>query len=125
MCCTQQKLACTPGCSGTFGDFNSGGLAARTPLMFFDTWYDMLPIAVVGAISYAGLVFFLQTSGKRTLSKMNAFDLVVTIALGSTFASAILSREIALVEALLAFALLCGLQYGVASLTVRAVPADD
>ena len=87
--------------------------------MFFDAWHDILRLGVVGTVSYVGLVFFLRTSGKRTLSKMNAFDLVVTVALGSTFASAILSSDVALVEALAAFALLCGLQYGVASLSVR------
>lgn len=87
--------------------------------MFFDTWYEILRMAVVGTAAYAGLVILLRASGKRTLAKMNAFDLVVTIALGSTFASALLSSDITVVEALSAFALLCGLQYGVAVLSVR------
>lgn len=87
--------------------------------MFFDTWYEILRIGVVGTLAYAGLVVFLRTTGKRTLSKMNAFDLVVTVAFGSTFASAILSSDVSLVEALVAFALLCGLQYGVTLLSVR------
>lgn len=87
--------------------------------MFFDSWYDLLRLAVVGTLAYAGLVLLLRTTGKRTLSKMNAFDLVVTVALGSTFASAILSHEVSLAEALAAFALLCGLQYTVACLSVR------
>ena len=67
--------------------------------MFFDTWYEILRIGVVGTLAYAGLVLFLRTTGKRTLSKMNAFDLVVTVAFGSTFASAILSSDVSLVEA--------------------------
>ncbi|CAM4381768.1 DUF421 domain-containing protein [Palleronia rufa] len=87
--------------------------------MFFDTWYDILRMIVVGTVAYAGLVVLLRASGKRTLAKMNAFDLVVTIAFGSTFASALLSSDITVVEALSAFALLCGLQYGVAVLSVR------
>jgi uncharacterized membrane protein YcaP (DUF421 family) len=87
--------------------------------MFFDSWHDILRLGVVGTIAYASLVFFLRTTGKRTLSKMNAFDLVVTVAFGSTFASAILSSEVSLAEALAAFALLCGLQFAVAFLSVR------
>ncbi|TPE53688.1 DUF421 domain-containing protein [Amaricoccus solimangrovi] len=87
--------------------------------MFFDGWYDLLRLVVVGALAYAGLILFLRTTGKRTLSKMNAFDLVVTVSLGSTLASAILSSDVSLSEALLAFALLCGLQYGVAALSLR------
>jgi len=87
--------------------------------MFFDSWYDLFRIVIVGALAYAGLVFLLRITGKRTLSKMNAFDLVVTVTFGSTFASALLSNDVSLAEALTAFALLCGLQYVVAALSVR------
>ena len=51
--------------------------------MFFTSWYDLL-LVVVGTLAYGGLVLFLRVSGKRTLTKLNAFDLVVTVALGST-----------------------------------------
>ncbi len=87
--------------------------------MFFDSVYDLLRMLVVGALAYAGLVLFLRATGKRTLSKMNAFDFVVTVALGSTLATVLLSSEVSLAEGLLAFALLCGLQYIVAFLSVR------
>lgn len=40
----------------------------------------------------------LRITGKRTLCKWNAFDVVVTIALGSTLASAFLSQTVALAE---------------------------
>jgi uncharacterized membrane protein YcaP (DUF421 family) len=49
-------------------------------------------------------------SGKRTLSKLDAFDLIVTVALGSTLATVLLSRDVALAEGIVAFALLVGLQ---------------
>lgn len=87
--------------------------------MFFDTWYDLLRMAIVGTLAYAGLILCLRTSGKRTLSRMNAFDFVVTVAFGSTFASAILSSSVSVVEAFAAFALLCGLQFAVAELSIR------
>ena len=87
--------------------------------MFFKDWFGLLRVLVVGTIAYAALVLFLRVSGKRTLSKMNAFDLVVTVALGSTLATVLLSKTVALAEGLLAFALLIGLQYVVASLSVR------
>lgn len=75
--------------------------------------------SLASGLSGRWLVLFLRTTGKRTLSKMNAFDLVITVAFGSTFASAILSTDISLLEALSAFALLCGLRYGVALQSVR------
>ena len=50
----------------------------------------------------------LRVSGKRTLAKLNAFDLVVTVALGSTLATVLLSQSVALADGLLGFALLVG-----------------
>ena len=44
---------------------------------------------------------------------------MVTVALGSTLATVLLSKDVALAEGLLAFALLAGLQYAVAWLSVR------
>jgi uncharacterized membrane protein YcaP (DUF421 family) len=87
--------------------------------MFFDDWSDLLRIFVVGTLAYAALVMMLRVSGKRTLSKLNAFDLIVTIALGSTLATVLLSRDVALLEGLFAFVLLIGLQWVVAWLSVR------
>jgi len=86
---------------------------------FFDSWSRLASVLVVGTLAYTGLVLVLRVSGKRTLSKMNAFDLVVTVALGSTLATIILSRDTALAEGILAFALLIGLQYAVTWLSVR------
>lgn len=87
--------------------------------MFFDTWFGLLRILVVGSLAYVALVGLLRITGKRTLAKMNAFDLVVTVALGSTLATVLLSKDVALVEGILAFALLAGLQFAVAWISVR------
>jgi len=87
--------------------------------MFFDSWAGLGRVVVVGVCAYAALVLLLRVSGKRTLSKMNAFDLVVTVALGSTFATVLLSKDVALAEGVLAFALLICLQFAVAWLSVR------
>ena len=87
--------------------------------MFFDNFYGLIRVVIVGTFAYAALVLMLRVSGKRTLSKMNAFDFVVTIALGSTLATVLLTKDVALLEGLLAFALLIALQFAVAWLSVR------
>jgi uncharacterized membrane protein YcaP (DUF421 family) len=87
--------------------------------MFFDTWMGLLRVLIVGTLAYVALVALLRTSGKRTLSKMNAFDLVVTVALGSTLATVLLTNDIALLEGLTAFVLLVGLQFMITWLSVR------
>lgn len=70
-------------------------------------------------MAYVGVVVLLRLSGRRTLSKMNAFDLIVTVALGSTLATILLNRDVALAEGILAFALLIGLQFAVTWTSVR------
>lgn len=61
--------------------------------MLFSGWEGLLRTLVVGVLAYVSLVVFLRISGKRTLSKMNAFDLVVTVALGSTLATVLAARS--------------------------------
>jgi uncharacterized membrane protein YcaP (DUF421 family) len=87
--------------------------------MFFDNWADIWRTLVVGTLAYVALVSILRVSGKRTLSKMNAFDLVVTVALGSTLATILLSKDVSLLEGITAFLTLILLQYIVAWLSVR------
>ena len=93
--------------------------------MFFDSWQGIGRVIVVGVLAYAGLVLLLRISGKRTLSKMNAFDLVVTVALGSTLATILLSKDVALAEGLIAFAVLIGLQYIIAWASTRSQTVRD
>jgi uncharacterized membrane protein YcaP (DUF421 family) len=87
--------------------------------VFFDGWESLLRTLVVGVLAYVALVIFLRLSGNRTLSKMNAFDLIVTVALGSTLANVLLNEDVALADGALAFSLLIGLQFLVSWASVR------
>ena len=87
--------------------------------MFYDGWEGVLRVVLVGAAAYASLLAMLRVSGKRTLAKLNAFDFVVTVALGSTLATVLLSSDVALAEGVTAMAVLVLLQYAVAWASVR------
>lgn len=87
--------------------------------MFFSSWSGLVRTVVVGLLAYLFLVLWLRLSGKRTLSKWNAFDTIVTIALGSTLATVLLSQETALAEGVLALALLIVLQFVITWFAVR------
>lgn len=87
--------------------------------MFFDGWMGLIRTGAVGALAYLALVLLLRVSGKRTLSKMNAFDFIVTVALGSTLATVLLSESVALAEGVVAFGVLVGAQYVITWLSVR------
>ena len=82
--------------------------------MWFDSWSAIGRILLVGTLAYGALIAMLRSSGKRTLAKMNAFDLVITVALGSTLSAIVLDKQIALASGIAALALLIGLQYLVA-----------
>lgn len=82
--------------------------------MWFDDWPDVWRTVVVGAAAYAALVVVLRLSGKRTLAKLNAFDLVITVAFGSTLATILLNGDVSWSEGFAAFALLAVLQLTVA-----------
>jgi uncharacterized membrane protein YcaP (DUF421 family) len=90
--------------------------------MWFDSWSDIIRTLVVGSAAYVWLVVVLRVSGKRTLAKLNAFDLVVTVALGSTLATILLNADVSWSEGATAFVLLAAAQFVVALVTAH-VPA--
>jgi len=87
--------------------------------IFFNGWSVLGRTLLIGVLAYVSLVFMLRVSGKRTLAKMNAFDLVVTVAIGSTLATIVLSKSVALAEGLLALALLIGMQFAISWSSTR------
>src|SRR5688572_7732040 len=89
---------------------------------FFDSWDSILRTAVIAPLSYFGLLLMLRAVGSRALSQLNAFDLIVTVALGSTLATAILTKNVPLADGLLGFAMLIGLQWAITKLSMRFKP---
>ena len=87
--------------------------------MLFRDWAELRHILFVGSASYLLLVLFLRVSGKRTLSKLNAFDLVVTVALGSTLAASLTQQSLSIAGTALSFGLLIGFQFLITWLSVR------
>lgn len=87
--------------------------------ILFNGWNSVFRILIVGILAYAGMILLLRISGKRTLSKMNAFDFIITIALGSTLATVMLNENVPLVNGVLGFGLLIFLQYIISWLSVR------
>jgi uncharacterized membrane protein YcaP (DUF421 family) len=88
-------------------------------IIFFDSWDSILRTLIITILAYLALILLLRISGKRTLSKMNAFDFIVTIALGSTLATVLLNKSVALIDGVLAFFLLIGLQFLITFFSVR------
>ena len=79
--------------------------------LFFNGWKPLIHIAIVGLIGYVALIVFLRLSGKRTLSRMNAYDMVMTMALGSVLTKAMLTQEQSIAETVFAIFVLILFQY--------------
>ena len=97
----------------------------RLAAWFYDGWHPLVETAAVGIAVYVSLVALLRVSGKRTLSKMNAFDFVVTVALGAILASTITSSSVSYSRGMVAFGVLVGLQFAVTFLSVRSEMVAD
>lgn len=87
--------------------------------MFFDSLFGLLRVAIISLAAYLTLILVLRAAGKRALAKLNAFDLVVTVALGSTLATVLLSSDIAFLEGALAFVMLALFQWIVSKASVH------
>ena len=87
--------------------------------MFFDNWKEILQIFISCFAAYTFFIIWLRISGKRTLSKWNAFDFIVTISLGSILATVVLSKDTVIFEGIFAAALLIALQFFITFFSVR------
>ncbi len=85
----------------------------------FNSWDALLRTLIIGTLGYIAIIFLLRISGKRTLSKWNSFDFIVTIAFGSILASLMLSKDTSLVQGVLGIATLIFLQFIITSISVR------
>ena len=76
----------------SLGCFLAGG--CRDFSILFEDWFSLSRILIVGTLAYMMLVVFIRAFGERILSKMSAFDLIVTVVLGSTLATVIISKDV-------------------------------
>jgi len=93
-------------------------LMGHTPF-FFESWYNVERTVTLSVVGYAALFTMLRISGKRTLSKLNVFDFVFVVAVGSVFASMIVSKDVTFVEGVAAMGTLMLIQLVLAELAAR------
>jgi uncharacterized membrane protein YcaP (DUF421 family) len=87
--------------------------------MLFESLESVARVVVMALLAYTALIIVLRLAGKRSLAKLNAFDLAVTVAFGSALSSIILTSDIPLADGLAALISLALLQFFVAKASVR------
>ena len=80
--------------------------------MFFDGWQSILDIVLTAIVVYVGVLVTLRLVGEQALAQMSAYDLIVTIALGSLVASIPLSADVTVTDGLAAILTFLLLQEG-------------
>lgn len=88
-------------------------------IFFWSGWDSILRILLVGSITYVALIFLLRIAGKRTLSRMTAFDFVIAITIGSAFGRILTASSVSISESVVTFGLLMGLQVIFSFLEIR------
>ena len=71
-------------------------------------------VLVIAPLSYITLAIVIRIAGKRVLSNMNPFDLLVTVAAGSTLAGFVLDPQVSFRTGVFALLVPLALQFGVA-----------
>lgn len=89
--------------------------------ILFGGLHPLWRIVVIGTLSYMALLFLIRLAGQRPLGRMQTFDLVVAVAIGSTYGRLLTAQEVQFSEAATAFALLMALHYAVSWLSFRSV----
>jgi uncharacterized membrane protein YcaP (DUF421 family) len=84
-------------------------IGAYFSLMFYNGWKNIVKVVVMSILMYAVVVILLRLYGKRSLARMNLYDLVVTVAAGSAAVSVILSNT-SFVQGLICIFVLLNLQ---------------
>lgn len=81
------------------------------PKFLFPDWENMLQVLITAPILYLLVIVGIRLVGNRSTSSMNNFDWIVTVAIGSLFASTIILEETTLWEGVFGIILLLLLQY--------------
>lgn len=79
--------------------------------IFYNNFVTIYSTAIKGILIYIFLIIALRITGKRSLSKLNIFDFIITIAIGSVFASVLTSKDVKLAQGTTAIIVLLGGQY--------------
>ena len=90
--------------------------------MIFSSFERMGQIALTALLFYLFIIVAVRVGGKRSTSKMNNFDWIVTIALGSIAGSTILSQSVELIDGCIAAATLIALQWIFTKISVYSEP---
>ena len=87
--------------------------------LFYTDFESILRILISAPLIYFLIIINIKLMGKRTTSKLNSFDWIVTVAMGSIVGSVVMQKDTPLINGLLAIFMMMGLQYIITKLMVK------
>lgn len=92
--------------------------------LWFAGWFRLGHAMLATCISYVALLIMLRVAGKRSVAKMNIFDFVSVVAIGSTVANTIVGQSVPLAEGLAAVMMLILIHFSISWLTAHSRGAE-
>lgn len=93
--------------------------------ILFDGWKSMLRVAIMCILAYPFLIILLRLSGKRSITKVNIFDFIITVTYGATLSSVITSDKVSFADGAVVLVMLTLLQHIVTKLAVKSKRFSD
>lgn len=93
--------------------------------IFFDGWGSLLSILISAPFVYVLVIVAVRIAGKRSMSQLNNFDWVVTVAMGAVAALSIVLASVTVLDAAVAIGTLLLLQIVTTYATSRSRRAEQ
>ena len=88
-------------------------------MILFQSWWELLRVGTTAIVAYFLCVLLISIFGKRSSAKMNNFDWIVTVAMGSILGSAVLLKKVVILEVALGLFVLLFMQFLFTKLAVK------
>lgn len=93
--------------------------------ILFDGWNSVLRVAIMCLLAYPFLIVLLRLFGKRSITKVNIFDFIITVTYGATLSSILTSDKVSFADGVVVLFMLTLLQYIVSKLAVNSQNFSD
>jgi uncharacterized membrane protein YcaP (DUF421 family) len=93
--------------------------------LLFDGWKSLGRALLMCLLAYPFLIALLRLFGKRTLSKVNIFDFIISVTYGATLSSVLTNDKVSLADGAVILFMLTLLQFIVAKLSTKSKRVSD
>ncbi|MFD1030567.1 DUF421 domain-containing protein [Metaplanococcus flavidus] len=87
--------------------------------LLFDGWKSLVRIVIMAILIYGYLILIMRLSGKRTMLQYNMFDVIISVAYGSTIATILVTDKISFADGAVVLGMLTLIQLFIAVMEMK------